>query len=353
MGPIRLPSSDRARFALALALALVLHGVLFFLFPSLDARDMEVLEPPLYVTFDPLPEVPPQEPSPDPEEEPPPPPPEDLSPESPLQEEEAPEKKDSPPAPPPSPSPPVPADDPPAPPSAPEPAQPDPVPPPPPPPPPPRERSFDPNALREAPAREDAPRVEQEIAELYQWQQEFQETLAAHDQEQQERLSATESLPEQERSALRRSFSEELSRMLAELRQTGEQVVTSADLETPDAVSDQPRDRADSSGISIPAQDRSRDTGSGGRRLRVGGGSPDLQGLALPAGFPPEYPVRVIFSVNARGEVISARLAPPTPSDALNQRIRRAVQEWRFEPSEGSPPVEGSVTIIVETKARQ
>ncbi|TVR74323.1 MAG: hypothetical protein EA427_01180 [Spirochaetaceae bacterium] len=195
--------------------------------------------------------------------------------------------------------------------------------------------------------------LQQELQVLYDWQREFSRELADWEREQQERLAATDSaVPTPDASSPVNFFEAQLASVLAAIRDSDRNVLTVTDSGAPgvpagpagpDAPGDSP---GDGSGIVVETP--------GGTRHRTRGSSPDLSGIALPAGFPTEYPVRVTFTVNSRGEVVSAGPSPPTPSGDLNARIRSAVQGWQFEAvSPGSPLVEGSVTIIVETATRR
>ncbi|TVR66843.1 MAG: hypothetical protein EA427_15540, partial [Spirochaetaceae bacterium] len=73
-----LPRTDRNRLLLSVALALIIHGILFLLVPGPAALEPVRFEAPLYVSFDPLPEeraLEPDPPPPPPPPSPPPPPP--------------------------------------------------------------------------------------------------------------------------------------------------------------------------------------------------------------------------------------------------------------------------------------
>jgi hypothetical protein len=251
---------------------------------------------------------------------------------------------------------------------APPPADPEPVAPPPPPPIVQQEpewtgeqaqRRFDPDALR-APSPTpgvDTAVLEEDLRVFYQWQENFEAELRAYEEEQDERFSGDELGTTRPDAAPGESeLARQLSRMLAAIRDASNNVVTATEGEDgsdrPGASPsddptgpDGPEAGGDGSGVSV---------GSGtGTRYRVSGGSPDLRGLSLPAGFPAEYPVQVVFSVNSFGGVTQVRLSPPTPVSELNRRIREAVERWQFQTAPGSSSVNGSVTIIVETTTRR
>jgi len=78
----------------------------------------------------------------------------------------------------------------------------------------------------------------------------------------------------------------------------------------------------------------------------------DLASVELPRWFPPELPVTVTFTVASDGTVYGARVPPGGGSlvAELDTLLAASVERWRFDPApEGSRPVAGSVTIIVET----
>lgn len=433
-GGIRMPRTDRNRLLLSVALALLLHGVVFLLIPGPESLERPPFDAPLYVSFDPLPaeidtaEDPPQDPIPEPVPDdpvpppPPPPPPPPSEPElsggpiaqtgpgsAPAERAPAPSPTppaeaapapppeptpapDSTPAPEPSPAPPpeprpvpeprrapppepAPTPEPaPAPPPEPRPTPPpepapspppEPTPTPEPAPAPPPEPTPAPAPPRQAPTRtvdrgaltapetrdpEDT-QLQQELQILYDWQQQYREEIAEWEALQQERLAAADAVtPQPDASSPVNFFESQLASVLAAIRDTNRNVLTVTEGSAPGDPARAPSSPGptggDGSGILVESP--------GGVRHRIHGSSPDLTGISLPAGFPPEYPVRVVFSVNSRGEVVAAAASPPTPSHELNARIRDAVQGWRFETvTAGSPLVEGSVTIIVETAARR
>ena len=380
---MRLPRTDRNRLLLAVGLAVLMHLVVFLLVPGPQLPEQRPFEVPLYVSFDPLPaEIDPEAPAepdppvPDPPQPAPPPEPDPVPATPDLAREEpgpiasadpaTPPAERAPaepaPTPPPEPSPepvpetpprePAPAPEPaPVPEPAPQPPPPDPEPepapaPPPPLPPPPPERTVDRDALRSpATTTITETQIQQDLQVLYDWQQEFRQELADYEALQQERLTAAESVaPQPDTTSPVNFFEDQLARVLAAIRDSDRNVITVTEgrAPVPGAEPDDPDAAAgDGSGIAIES--------AAGTRRRTSGTSPDLSGLALPPGFPAEYPVRVVFTVGSSGEVVTATPSPPTPSQELNDRIRTAVQRWRFEPAPGSPPVQGSVTIIVET----
>lgn len=208
---------------------------------------------------------------------------------------------------------------------------------------------MDRGSLLEPATTADEDRLERELEVLYDWQQQVQQELAAYEEQQQQRLSATDSAAPTPTVSTRENFlANQLTQMLTAIRETSRNVITVGDPNGPPATPGpgaQERSGGDGSGIVVDAP--------GGARSRISGSSPDLTGLSLPPGFPAEFPVRVVFSVDPRGEVLSPRLSPVTPSAELNNRIQNAVRDWRFEPAQGSSSVQGSVTIIVETSTRR
>lgn len=385
---VHLPVSDRKRLLLAVVLALLIHGIIFLMVPGPAERDFQPFDAPLYVRFDPLPDQPepvaepesvpelepelepaPHEstpPEPEPEAEPEPVTPDLIGGETDPVTAAIPERAPDPaPVPAPSPSPRItpqpPADS--APPAAglqpapeaPSESAPAPVPSSPDPAPPAREaptRTVQRGDLRSAPSAVDDRRLATDLERFYDWQKQFSEELADYQRQQDAvRSDAIESTPrEQEISGTETFIADQLNRILDAIRTADRNVITLRDDNGPEspgsdhdtATAD---DRGDGSGIEIDTP--------GGTRRRVTGSGLDLREVSLPAGFPAEYPVRVVFRVNAQGEVFSARPTPPTPSVELNSSISTAVEQWRFEPAPGSSPVEGSVTIIVDTATRR
>lgn len=194
-------------------------------------------------------------------------------------------------------------------------------------------------------------RLEEELQQFYQWTEEFREELAEWEADQARRADAA--LSEAPPPAAHQT---DLERALADFIQAIRDQSTNVVSATPPgerAPGDNgPRDAMETSGVAIE--------GPGGRRLRVAGSAPDLRGLQLPAGFPPTYAVNVTFQVDQRGDVVVAAVVPPTPYPELDQRIASVVRSWRFQPAPagagttgGSSFVSGSVTIVVETAARQ
>ncbi|MFW5828447.1 MAG: energy transducer TonB [Alkalispirochaeta sp.] len=385
---------ERDRVLIAAVAALIVHALIAILIPFSVPAERDALDPPLYVALDPLPpedveetpEAPaerPDEQEPEPPAEPEPEPPseaetdslraaEEPEAEAPAESEPAPEPEPDPapepapepqpePAPEPDPEPepppePAPAPDPePAPEPAPEP-EPDPAPQPsgpafvespPPPPPPPRQRERS-NIVTDFGNREqeaDSTGVEEEISELYEWQSQYREQLAAWEERQEERSSrvASDESQDDSRAAEDTALARRLTELIEGIRSSSSNVVNSDDpTSQEEAPSDEPT--GDGSGITVE--------GESGSRVRLRGASVDLSSVSLGSGFPPDYPVQVRFTVNAAGAVIDARVEPPTPEPDLNRAIEAAVEEWLFQPAPAgqSGTVEGSVTIIVQTR---
>lgn len=361
---------ERDRLLVAIAAAVLVHGVVFVVVPFSGLAERDRLDPPMYVALDPLPpeqaeesaepepepepeETPEPEPEPDPEPEPQPEPEPELESEpepepatEPEPQPEAEEPRAQEPA--------TPSEEDSAPPAEPEPDEAPAAPSgpafvetPPPPPPPPRERQF--SDVRSdfggQDSQADSGFVDSQISSLYDWQSEHSEALEAWEQRQEERRSRTTAEePEDDRSAASdNTLAQRLSDLIEGIRTSSSNVVDSDDAPPSD------RDQSDAGsgdGSGIAVED-----GSGTRR-RTEGAAVDLSSVSLGSGFPPEYPVRVRFQVNAAGTVISARVQPPTPDPDLNRAIEAAVEQWRFEAAADrqSAPVEGSVTIIVQTR---
>lgn len=354
--------NDTDRAVVALVIALALHVAVFVVVPLLPEGSPPPLEAPMYVALDPFPpteeiladrDAPPERPpEPDPPEPPEPviepPPPEELSADDGLSGGDP-----SPVTPPavnsttePQTTPPPPAVSRPAPPTF--------VEAPPPPPPPPRRSEF--SSLRgefaAAPDGGEDSFLEGQIASLYDWQSEWQDQLAAWEERQAtQAASPVDGDTSRDAAASSESdsfLSRELERLIAGIRSSSDNVVEAAApgaSTTGDSASPSDDDASgDGSGITVED--------GGGTRRRVSGAPVALQGISLGAGFPPEYPVSVRFSVDATGRVYSAEVRPPTPEPELDEAILRAVRTWRFEgaASPGAPPVRGTVTIIVQTR---
>ncbi len=385
---------ERDRLLVSVAAAVLVHGVIFVVVPFSGLAERDRLEPPMYVALDPLPPDPAEELAepepeetaepdpepdlePDPEPEPEPEPTPESQPEPDPEPEPAPELQSEPdpepatepesapepdPEPEPEPAPEEPrapepdtaSDEDSAPPAEPTPEESPPAPSgpafvetPPPPPPPPRERQF--SDVRSdfggQDSQPDSGFVDAQISSLYDWQSEHSDALEAWEERQEERRSRTTTEePADDRSAASdNTLAQRLTDLIEGIRTSSSNVVDSDDPPRRD------RDQSDDSsgdGSGIVVED-----GSGTRR-RTEGAAVDLSSVSLGSGFPPEYPVRVRFQVNAAGTVISARVQPPTPDPDLNRAIEAAVERWRFESAADrrSAPVEGSVTIIVQTR---
>ncbi|MFP4210855.1 MAG: hypothetical protein ACLFR8_06415 [Alkalispirochaeta sp.] len=145
------------------------------------------------------------------------------------------------------------------------------------------------------------------------------------------------------------SFQRELTQLIDGIRDA-ENVVSS----TPDGTaSDSPEAAAEGPGEADDpgANPWGVSVGAGTRFLRT---RPhiDLESVQLPRWFPPELPVTVTFSVASDGTVYGVRVPPDGSSlvPDLDALLVAEVGRWRFDSApEGSRPVEGSVTIIVET----
>ncbi|HKK49511.1 MAG TPA: TonB family protein, partial [Alkalispirochaeta sp.] len=218
---------------------------------------------------------------------------------------------------------------------------------PPPPPPPPRERrrSDIVTDFGGGAQETDSVGLEQEISALYDWQSQHQEELEAWRERQEERSSRVDSeqSPDDARAADDTALAQRLSDLIEGIRAASSNVVDSDD-SAPRQSAQEDESSGDGSGIEVE--------GDSGSRVRLRGAAVDLSSVSLGAGFPPDYPVQVRFTVNAAGTVIDARLQPPTPEPELNRAIEDAVEDWRFQPAPTGQTglVEGFVTIIVQTR---
>jgi TonB family protein len=179
-------------------------------------------------------------------------------------------------------------------------------------------------------------------------QAQFEETLAEWNALQEElqatassstaRPSAADQRATQQSAA---SLANDLSRLTAAIQASSRNVVTTgSDAPARQSPNADPM-RGDGSGIAI---------GDGaGTRVRTSGSPVTLDGISLGAAFPPSYPVVVDFTVDAAGRVLRPTVRVPSPEPALDRRITETVATWIFESAPaGSPPVRGSVTIVVD-----
>ncbi len=333
MRNLRVTDGDGERFLVALAVALVLHGALFILIPRLDAVRDETFDAPLYVALDPLPVTASSE------TEPVPPPTRE-----PVVREETVARAESSSSAAPDERPSTRDTDGTV--AAPAPAERAFVPPPPPLPPRTRVASdlrgdFAPSESRST----DAAFLNEQLQALYDWQEAYRRDLEVWEAEQAQRLDGGEVAPRPLQPEIEGALARELDRLVDAIRSGSTNVIETAspgDREPPDAAE---TDSAASGGIAIGDGD--------GRRTRLRGDPIALDTVSLGAGFPAEYPVSVRFRVNAAGRVVSASVFPPTPEPGLDSALVEAVRTWIFQPapSPDSPVVEGSVTIIVETRA--
>jgi TonB family protein len=358
--------NDTDRAVVALVVALALHAVVFVVVPLLPEAAPQPLEAPMYVALDPFPPVEAESEVADPEQPPEPPtavepeeipPPEDTPPEEGLAEGDPPPAATTPPATSTEPEASRPAEPPPvadAPPEAARPAPPTFVETPPPPPPPPRRSEFSSlrGELAAAPDGREDSFLEGQIASLYDWQAEWRDQLAAWEDRQ-----AAQTAPQADDGASRDTaastesdsfLASELDRLISGIRSSSDNVVEAAGpgVAAPGDSATDADDGTSGDGSGITVED------GGGTRRRVSGAPVALDNVSLGAGFPPEYPVSVRFSVDAAGRVFSAEVRPPTPEPELDAAILRAVRTWRFEAAatSGAPPARGTVTIIVQTR---
>ncbi|MCG8479063.1 MAG: energy transducer TonB [Spirochaetales bacterium] len=341
MRNLRVTDGDAERFLLALAAALALHGALFILLPRLDTTQDEPFDAPLYVALDPLPAtdgesepVPPSIPEPlvreesvaDPESSraesassavsaaAPAGRPSASGPDGSAAAQGAAERAFVPPTPPLPPRARVAAD---------------------------LRGDFAPSQSASA----EAAFLEQQLQALYDWQETYRRDLEAWEAEQSTGADAGEPSTPPLRPEIDGALERELDRLVDAIRGASTNLIDTAapgdgePLATPDA------DPVQEGGIAIGEGD--------GRRARIAGDSVALDTVSLGAGFPAEYPVSVRFRVDAAGRVVSASVFPPTPAPDLDFAIIEAVRTWVFQPapSSDSPVVEGTVTIIVETRA--
>lgn len=332
---------DGERFALALLLALLLHGGVALLIPGEFLRPLPDFEPPLYVEFEPLPPMERIEPVEEPSD--PVAPPEPAAPPEPVRTPEFASGDGNPAESPPSsaeparttgsatsavpaaPSPPAVSG---APTFVPDEAPPAPV------------RSVDRSALESSRPSATSDFVEAELARYYEFQEEWISAREAWE----ERIAGTtapgESAPVAPDAA---PLEDQLRRVLEGIRRSAD-----GDPRVVDLGGDQP---------STPAADGPGGDGSGigigngpDGRYRISAGSLDLSDLRLPAGFPLEYPLSCRVRVTADGVVSSARVEPPSPSQELNDRVSAWVRTWRFEPARSPGVIETSFTIILRTR---
>lgn len=358
---------DRERIGIAVAAALVVHAVLFAVVPGIEERPTPEFTPPLYIALDPVNQenVPDESPEPPPEvvqrsqPEPSPQPRPELQLESErqlqreaqsAQPQQAQPQQTSPqqaspqaqrPTEPQLPTERVPASEAPSVDGSQREAQPRLPAEPAPPPSPPRERSFDPanvatstsvNAEIQASQIEEITRLQEEyLADLAAWQ-DLQSASSVE-------TNGGDTDTPQSDPALS-SFQDALSRAIDGIRQaenvvtaTSQRQSTGADPES-DSPGDEPSGR-----VTIGE--------GGGRRALVAGDPPDLSGVSLPPGFPPEYLVTVSFDVGSDGWVQRARLKNGTPAPQLDEILRETIESWRFEPAQGAGVVSGTVTIVV------
>jgi TonB family protein len=364
---------DRRRIIAAATAALVMHGVLFLLFPRVGSPVDHTFEAPLYVALDP---VQPEEPEPAPDVP-------DAVPDPPAEESDV--ERDPEPEPEPEPydtlaeTAPAPAPDRPAP--APAPARETPAPTraetapapstassegaertapalegtaePAPPPRPAPERTFNPAGLeRTSSDPADARAAEQRrIAEIA----EVQEELAEWEQRQEEsaRALSTDSdaadSPDEVPTDRVTRLRSQLYSLIEGIR-TAENVVSADGNRAADA-----DDRTDPGSESGTDSDQPGagtvtidDTGGGTRRL-LSDPAVDVSSVSLPGSFPPTYLAEVRFRVRPNGYVESASVVPPSPVGELDRVLEETVRSWRFEPASGSSDVEGSVRILIDT----
>ena len=323
---------DGERLAVALLLAMIMHGGIALLVPAEFLRPLPDFEPPLYVEFEPLPPTEQVEPV----EEPPvteAAPPEQPEPVPPPEPAETPEiaTGDGSPTPRDAPAPAAtttPAATPPAPTFVPEEAPPAP------------QRSVDRSALQQTAPQSSPAFIEAELSRYY----DFQEEWIAARNEWEERTAAasspTDRIAEEPDAA---PLEDQLRRVLEGIRRSAD-----GDPRVVDLGDDRPR---------APGSDDSIGDGSGIRigddrdgRYRISAGTLDLSDLRLPAGFPVEYPIACRVRVTADGVVTSARVEPPTPSQELNDRVNAWVRTWRFQPSRDAGVTETRFTIILRTR---
>lgn len=324
--------SDGERFAMALLLALLLHGGIVLLVPGSFLSPLPEFEPPLYVSFDPLPQ--PEEDAPvvpnvTPEQ--PEPVPEIASPETIVDSPSSDGNASAPVAPVESnsggtrtvqtntPT------------FVPDPAPPAPV------------RSIDPRTLQRNSSAPSSDFVEAELSRYYAFQEEWLAAQEAY----QERVAASSDSGDSGDSG---PAAPDVAPLEDQLRRVLEGIRSSAngDPRVVDLGSDRP---------ATPGADSSDGDGSGirigddrGGRYRLSAGELDLSDLRLPLGFPAEYPLSCGVRVNAEGVVVGARVEPPSPSQELNERVAGWVRSWRFETARTDQTVESTFTIIVRTR---
>lgn len=334
-------TGERTRLMIATGVALLIHGLVLAVLPFDAAARREPLSPPLYVALGPaapaVENTPPesdQEPQPQPQPEPVP----ELSsapPQSsdPASGAAASAPADARPAPTPAPARPTPPTD-----FVPEPT-PEPAGP--------RERRFGDlgSSAGDSGPRADSGFLGEQIAQFNEFLADNEAALEAYNARQAERARNAEAAAAESAesrasdSALRR----ELDALLEGIRQASDNVV-SAGPAAPGDGSQDPIAGDTPGGVSIGSGD--------GRRSRTDRSTLSLDGVLLPPGFPPEYPVQVEFSVTAAGVVVAPiRLQPPTPEPGLNNAIESFVRGWRFQSAPaGTATVTGRVTIIVQTR---
>ena len=348
-------SGERTRLLIAVGSALAIHALLFVLVPLANLAEREALSPPLYVSLAPVRPVPEEVPEDVPED-----PPREEAPAPETVSEPDPElggagdaAADAPPAAsaprepdgvqsdgePANPGPAAPADPPPNPaadrfvPDEPDtPAA-------------PRERAFgDLDSSLDTPGPADPDFTAEQIAQFNEFSTANRAALEAYNARQAARAGDQESpAASPDQSPADSALRSRLDALLEGIRQSSDNVVAAGPA-TPAEDPDAPDTGDTPGGVSIGE-------GAGSRR-RVDTARLSLDGAVLPPGFPPEYPVQVVFSVSPTGVVSSPRVDPPTPEPDLNDAIENFVRSWRFEPAAAAEAgtVTGRVTIIVQTR---
>ena len=109
-------------------------------------------------------------------------------------------------------------------------------------------------------------------------------------------------------------------------------------------------DETDSTEVSLPGDSRLEWVG-GGSRSPVGMlALPEISAADLGGLVPARITYIIVFDVNSDGLVVPGSLILRQNSGytAADQKVRRAVSSWRFEPAPGSQPVIAICTLILE-----